>query len=186
MKRNKGTYGYLKTQLKWEIIKTILFYALCLLIFFTGLIYFQTRNNLMTVVAAVGCLPAGKSTVSMIMYMKAKPCSAKIWEQMHVLPHQDCFLFDLYLTAYKDSYQLSTALVCNKHILALSEDANCKTAACEEHIRTMLEQNGIKNYLVKVYLDADKYYERVSELSSGNQDEQPAENVLTLLKNISL
>lgn len=182
----KGTFGHLSKQLKREIVKTILFYALCLIIFITGVIYFGTRNNLMTVVAAVGCLPAGKSTVSVIMYLKAGRCSKLVHDTVSSLVSDEYALYDLYLTGYKQNYQLSCAVVADRHVLALSEDTGISCREGEEHIGSILEKNNIHGFLVKIFTDRDKFTERIKQLCAPDKEPKTDEEVKHILKNISL
>lgn len=183
---DKGMFGHLKKQLKREIIKTILFYALCLIIFITGVIYFGTRNNLMTVVAAVGCLPAGKSTVSVIMYLKAGRCSEIVHDAVSAFKCDDCTLYDLYLTGYKKNFQLSCVVVADKHILALSEDAGISCREGEEHIGSILDRNSIHGFLVKIFTDQNKFTDRIEQLCGPGKEPKTDEEVKHILKNISL
>ena len=74
----KGTFLYLDTQKKYEIIRTILFYAISAAIFATGYITTGTKKNLLTMVAVLGVLPASKSLVSVIMFMRYKSFREKI------------------------------------------------------------------------------------------------------------
>ena len=47
----KGTRNYLKTQRKYEIIRTVLYFAISLSLFAAGYITTKTRLNLLTLVA---------------------------------------------------------------------------------------------------------------------------------------
>ena len=71
----KGMRDYLKTQKNYEIARTILYFAISLTLFVAGWIATGKRENLLTVVAVLGCLPACKSMVDMIMFLKHKGCS---------------------------------------------------------------------------------------------------------------
>lgn len=67
----KGEWGYFKSEKKRRMIITAVLFAVPLFIFFTSWIYFKTRMTIWTVVAVVGCLPACKSAVSLIMILNA-------------------------------------------------------------------------------------------------------------------
>ena len=60
----KGTFNYLDTQRKYEIARTIIYFAVSFSLFIAGYITTGTRKNLLTVVAVLGMLPASKSLVS--------------------------------------------------------------------------------------------------------------------------
>ena len=70
----KGTRDYLNTQKKYEIARTVLYFAISLTLFAAGWIATGKRENLLTVVAVLGCLPACKSAVDMIMFLRYKGC----------------------------------------------------------------------------------------------------------------
>ena len=57
----KGRPGYLDSQKKKEILKTAMMFGLVIAIMATGYLTTHTKKNLLTVVAVLGCLPAGKS-----------------------------------------------------------------------------------------------------------------------------
>ena len=69
VKIEKGDFGYIRSQKKKRILITCCLFAITLLIYFTGLIQTKTRLNMFTFVAIMGCLPAGKSAVGMIMIL---------------------------------------------------------------------------------------------------------------------
>ena len=68
----KGTRNYINSQKKFEILRTLLYFALPLGLFLIGYITTKTKVNLMTIVAVVGCLPASKSLVGAIMFLRYK------------------------------------------------------------------------------------------------------------------
>ena len=61
----RGTCGYLRTQKIYEILRTVLYFAISLSLFIAGWVSTGSRENLLTIVAVLGCLPACKSLVEM-------------------------------------------------------------------------------------------------------------------------
>ena len=61
----RGTRGYLRTQKIYEILRTVLYFAISLSLFIAGWVSTGSRENLLTIVAVLGCLPACKSLVEM-------------------------------------------------------------------------------------------------------------------------
>ena len=78
---SKGDFGYLSSEKKRRILITSILFAVPLLIFFTALLYFHTRLTIWTVVAVVGCLPACKSLVSLIMIFRARPLDTSVYQK---------------------------------------------------------------------------------------------------------
>ena len=54
----RGTRGYLRTQKIYEILRTVLYFAISLSLFIAGWVSTGSRENLLTIVAVLGCLPA--------------------------------------------------------------------------------------------------------------------------------
>ena len=67
MKVQKGEFGYIRWQKKRRILVTLGLFLLPLAAFIAGVLVTGTRNNLITVIAVVGCLPACRSMVGVIM-----------------------------------------------------------------------------------------------------------------------
>ena len=63
----KGTENYLKTQKKYELLRTILYFGISLSLLIAGWVTIKSRANLLTIVAILGCIPASQSRVSTIM-----------------------------------------------------------------------------------------------------------------------
>lgn len=190
MKRiNKGEFGYIAYQKKWTIIRTVLFFVIVLAVFIIGFVTTGTRKNLLTVVAILGCLPACKSVVNVIMFLRTKGCSSSIHEKIIEIESDTKFyeLYDLYLTSYKVNYQISHLVIVGNSIVGLSEEDGIDTNAAQTHIEDHLKQDGIKNLTIKIFDNADKYIERLNQLREleftplKNQD-----SIMELLLSISL
>ena len=67
----KGQFGYIAAEKKRKLIITAILFGDPLLIFFTAFLYFKTRLTIWTVVAVVGCLPACKMMVNLIMLFRS-------------------------------------------------------------------------------------------------------------------
>ena len=73
-KIHKGDFGYFASEKKRRMMITGIMFAVPLFIFFSAWIYFKSRMTVWTVISVVGCLPACKSLVGLIMILMRKPC----------------------------------------------------------------------------------------------------------------
>ena len=94
---SKGDFGYLSSEKKRRILITAILFAVPLLIFFTALLYFHTRLTIWTVVAVVGCLPACKSLVSLIMVYRARPMDASVYKQIRQHTGKLTMSYEMYM-----------------------------------------------------------------------------------------
>lgn len=74
----RGTRGYLRTQKIYEILRTVIYFAISLSLFIAGWVSTGSRENLLTIVAVLGCLPACKSLVEMFMFLRYRGCDEQV------------------------------------------------------------------------------------------------------------
>lgn len=194
MKNNrvsKGKYGYISYQRRVVMLRTLLLFTLSLIIFASGLWYYKgDKKNLLTVIAILGCLPACKSAVNMIMFFRAKGCSAQLHEQLSACTEGLCELYDMFFTSYSKNFQISHLAIKNNIICGFSENPSCDTAACEKHLDSVLKQGGCKNITVKIYDSLTAYCEGLHNLKQHDKDLQPditqTETIIENLLSVSL
>jgi hypothetical protein len=112
-KRNssrKGDYGYLASEKKRRILITAVLFAVPLLIFFSAMLYFHTRLTIWTVIAVVGCLPACKSLVSLIMIFRARQVETSVYRRIHEHAGELTMSYEMYMTFYEKSANIFTRL----------------------------------------------------------------------------
>lgn len=184
----KGTYGYIKKQRRWEIIKTIAMFGVSASLYIAGYIATKSNKNLLTLAAVLGCLPASKSAVNMIMFFKAKGCSAALRENIGDKAAGLCGRYDLYLTSYAKNFQISHLVMKGKSMAGITEQENFDEAACGKHLKTFFAQNGFQDITVKIFRDKEKYFERLKALRESEMDDNREydEKALELMENLSL
>lgn len=181
----KGQFGYVKAQRVAVTVRTVLMFALSLAIFGMGVWSAGSKKNLLTVVAVLGCLPASKSTVNMIMFLKAKGCSGKVKEQVSRCGEGLVQLYDMVFTSYEKNYQVSHMVIKGHVVCGYTEDNRCDVKACENHVEALLVQGGCRNVTVKIFDELEAYCKGLENLRK--QDEEPLqEEILENLLAISL
>lgn len=184
----KGTYGYIDRQRRWEIIKTLLMFGISISLYAAGYIATKTNKNLLTLAAVLGCLPASKSAVNMIMFFKAKGCSDKVKEAIGEKAEGLSERYDLYLTSYAKNFQISHLVMKGKTMVGITEQEEFDEAACYQHLKAMFGQNGFHDITVKIFQGTEKYLERLKSLRESQMDDNAEfdEKVLELMENLSL
>lgn len=166
----KGDFEYLKHKRQRVIALTIIYFAISLGIILIGYITTGTKRNLLTVVGILGCLPACKSMVSMIMYLKAKGCSQKAYEVINEKAINFIPMYDMYFTSYSKNFAVSSMLVKDSRVIGFSEDENLDTKECVNHITTMLKQAGFKDVVVSITDSLEKYLNMLDNVSNEGVD----------------
>ena len=182
----KGTQYYLKTQRKYEILRTILYFAISLSLFIAGWITTKSRLNLLTVVAILGCLPACKSVVGMIMFIRYKSCSEKTITEVEKHCEGIRGLYDLVFTSYDKTFQVAHMSVKGNTICGYTETEKFDENAFYKHIEGILKADGFKETTIKIFKDLNKYTERMEQLKQLNTEEKLTEGIVSTLKSVSL
>lgn len=184
---HKGTIHYLDTQKKYEIIRTVIYFGISISLFIAGYTATRTKVNLLTIIAVLGCLPASKSAVSMIMHLRYHSCPQDIVEQTEQKGASLVRLYDMVFTSYEKNYQVDCIVLKGNTLCGYTSHEACDCHACEKHLSTMMMQDGLKNYTVKIWNDSRKFLERTEQLNQGETEHNDTLSQLReLLLSISL
>lgn len=168
-KVKKGTYGYIKYQKIRTFLITFVLFLIPLVIYVTGYIQTKTRLNLFTIVAILGCLPACKSLVALIMIMMQKSVPQDIYEQAKRANGDLVAGYELVFTAYEHTTSVNTLIICGDQIVCYTPDEKTDVAYIEKHITRILTVNGFPSVQVKVMKDLKKYLQRAGEIRSRQE-----------------
>lgn len=162
----KGSFGYLQKKRVFSLVKSILFLAAVLIIYFTALHHFHTNKNIFSIIAAVGALPAGRSIVETVMCYRARSASDRVRQKVEEIPGiSSCYsLYDLYLTSYERAYSLSHAAIGNGLLVGLTETQDTDCRLCGQHICDMAAKEGIEGFKADIYRDLDEYAAALKDL----------------------
>ena len=162
----KGNFGYLQKKRVFSLVKSILFLAAVLIIYFTALHHFQTNKNIFSIIAAVGALPTGRSIVETVMCYRARSASDRVRQKVEEIPGiSSCYsLYDLYLTSYERAYSLSHAAIGNGLLVGLTEAQDTDCRLCGQHICDMAAKEGIEGFKADIYRNLDEYTAALKDL----------------------
>ena len=182
----KGTKNYLKTQSRYEIARTVLYFAISLSLFAAGIISTGDKMNLLTIVAVLGCLPACKSVVTMIMFLRYKGCTQGDMDILQNIEHKMTQLWDMVFTTYNKNFVFSHVTICGNTVVLYSADGKIDEQAAIKHLQNSLVLDGMKNISFKIYTNIEKYMQRVEQLTELQVDEEVSFAVKRTLLSIAL
>lgn len=181
-KIKKGDYGYLNHQRIVECIKTAVLFAAAIAVFLIGYINTGKKENVFTVIAILGMLPASRNAVTCIMFFRFKTGSREVYEKVSKKIGAIPVFYDSVLTTTKKSYPVNVFSCAGGNLLGYSEikDLDCKTV--EKHLKDMAKNNQIKGLRVKIFTDLNKYLTRLDEINQkllhGEKQEVISENTI--------
>lgn len=182
----KGTRNYIKSQKKYEILRTLIYFFLSLSLFVAGYITTKSRENLLTVVAVVGCLPACKSLIGAIMFLRYKSCPKEAASEIE--DHMDKLhgLYDMVFTSEKRNFVIDHLVVHGSNICGYSTQVNFPEKEFQTHMDGIMKSGGIKNYTFKVFTDLQKYTDRLDQLNALDAENKNITHILDTLKSVAL
>lgn len=168
MKSIKGQYGYFKNEKKRRLIITLILFVVPLLIFFTGLIHFEKRENLFTVIAVVGCLPACKSLVGLIMACMQKSLEKSEYEKIRSKAGDLTMLYELYITSNEKNGYVDAFAVCGNQVVGYTSSAKTDTKYTADFVQRILNQNGF-GVTVRILKEMNPYLERLQSMQKNRE-----------------
>lgn len=164
----KGGFGYIAAEKKRKIILTSILFAVPLLIFFTALIYFKTRLTIWTVVAVVGCLPACKMLVNLIMLFRSPSLNREVYQKISEHAGKLLMSYEMYMTFYEKSAFIDAFAVCGNLVVGYSSDPKIDTSFMETEAQKILKGNGYRT-TVKIFTDLKPFLDRLDTMNEHKE-----------------
>lgn len=169
----KGEHGYTDAHKKAQLFKTFIFFLLPAVIFTVGYVMSRTRLNLFTVVAVVGCLPACKELVNVIMFCRRRSIPQDLYEELKRHTGGMEHAYELVLTTYEKNYPIHSLVIRGNEVAGYTTLKNADLKPVEAHVTKMLKENGISGVHVHVFADLKAYLDRVDTLAKKDPEDIP-------------
>lgn len=183
----KGSYGYIANHRMVAAVRTLLFFGVSIGLYVMGYVSTGSNKNLLTIVAVLGCLPACKSLVNLIVFLRASGCSKTLRDRVRGYDGKLTTFYDMYFTSYQKNFAVSHMALKSNVLCGVTESVKCDCSGAEKHLGQMLSQEGIRNVTVKIYSNTDKYIDRLSQIAGLDTEEhRNREQIMNLLYSIIL
>lgn len=172
-KRSKGEWGYIRSQRIRVLIMTVILYICALGLYLIGYCTLHTRKSLWTIFAILSVLPASKSLVNLIMFMRFKSLTAETHDRIHSCAGQLAIIYELPFTTYEKTYFVD-AIACAGNTAAgcylgkpsgkKSHDQDLKDLCI--HLENVLKNDGYKDFTLKIFDNIDDFTDRLKEMDN--------------------
>ena len=126
----------------------------------------HTRNNILTVVAMVGVIPAARFAVSWIMIMTQQSASEEIYRLTEENAANLTRAYELTVTAYEGRMPLEAVVICGNNVVCFSSRAQSdKITFMQKHMEKSLSADGFFDMKVKILQDQKAYLQRIRQLA---------------------
>ena len=160
-KKEKGQPGYIKWRKEKYLIGTIAEFAVVIALVVLGYVQTKTKLNLLTVVAAVGCLPASKMLVEFITIAPHQSIEKDIYQEIEAKASLLKRVYDLVITS-PEKVMLVDAIVISGHTV-IGYASNTKT---DRYLKDMLNANHHEKMTVKIFHDYKAFLSRVEGMNN--------------------
>lgn len=191
MKIKKGNPGYIEKHKKTALIKTVLEFGIVISLLILGYVQTETKSNLLTVVAVIGCLPASKALVELIMAMPHHTIAPEIAQEIQEKTTLLTSIYDLILTSEKKIMAIDCIVISNNTICGYSSSAKTDIVFAAKHIKQILAANQYQKISVKIFDNYTAFISRaegmqnIAAVEKGDYKEKE-EAISNILLNISL
>lgn len=169
----KGAFGYLGKRKKKEVIKTIVLFAIAMAVFLTGYLHTGTRNNLLSVVAVLGILPASKSAVAMIMVLRYRSAEERLFERMKECEEQGIVLYDLIFVLCQQAVKTECIVITDTALVIYTRNERFTEGQIAKELKNFLANQGKGSCSVKVCKSEKSFLEQAkSHLNDVDRSEE--------------
>lgn len=182
----KGSRNYIRSQKKYELLRTVIYFSVSISLFVAGLLATGDKMNLLTIVAVLGCLPASKSAVNMIMFLRYQSLDESTAEQIAGCTEGLTQLYDMVFTSYAQTFVVGHLVVKGNTVCGYSVKKDFPEKEFQTHLEAILRADNYKNVSIKIFTDLGKYKERLKQLQELETEEGNTAGIVRTLKSVVL
>lgn len=191
MKITKGNPGYIQKRKRTVIIKTVLQFGIVIALLLLGIMETKSRLNLLTLVAVLGCLPASKSLVEVIMIFPHRTIAVDTANEIKEKTLYLTVAYDLVLTSEKHIMPIDCVVISDNTICGYTSNEKTDIIFAAKHIKQILYANQFTNVSVKIFDNYTAFITRVEGMNNiaaveKNDTKKKEESIRQVILNISL
>lgn len=191
MKVTKGQAGYIDGQKKRRALYTLLLFGICAAVFFTGYATTHTRNNVLTIVSVLGCLPAAKAAAGLIVILPYRTIEE---EKVRLLKEKAPLVttaYDMIITSREKVMPVEAMAISAHLICGYTGREKADTAYIERYIRTVLKENHYDRVTVKIFRDYGTFLGRAEGMNNieaveKHTSRRTEESIRDIMLNLSM
>ena len=162
MKIQKGDAGYLRRRKRLLILEAVVSFGLVAALVIAGYVTTKTKLNLLTVVAVLGCLPASRILVNLIMVMPHDSIDEATELEISAVTEELTVAYDLVITSEKKAMPVAAVAIYNNTICGYVPVKKVDVDYAAKHIKSIMKQNQFDKVVVKLF-------QSISDPRRGNE-----------------
>lgn len=191
MKINKGNAGYIKNRKKQVLVKALVQFGISFALLAIGMITTDSRMNLLTVVAILGCLPASKTLVEYIMFFPHHSLALETAKEIADRTQNITVIYDMVFTSEHEIMPVECIAVSGNTICGFASNPKTDIMFTAKHIKKYLVSNGFADVSVKIFDNYTAFVTRAEGMQNiaaveKKDTKQKEEKIANVILNISL
>lgn len=190
MKIHKGEAGYIRAQKKKLAIQTIFAFALVAGLILTGYLINHTKLNWLTLVAVLGCLPACRTLVNLIMMLGHKSINEATEIEISGCTGYLTVAYDMIITSERRAMPIDAVAISRNTVVGYTRNNKVDTGYAARHIKAILRQNKFEKVTVKIFHDYMAFLSRAEGMNNmaavEKADTRTEEEIREIILDISL
>ncbi|MCR4923603.1 MAG: hypothetical protein K5931_06290 [Lachnospiraceae bacterium] len=158
----KGKQFYIRDSRRMAIVRTALMFLLAVGIYLLGYLTLKTTKSVWSVFAVLSLLPASKSAVNLIMFLRAKKIPEDFYKKVEKQGGDSDIMYDLIFTTYEKTYQVDALLCKCKNIIAYSQTDNKSISDLEAYIKKNILKD--TSFSLKIYNQEEAFLKRAGDM----------------------
>lgn len=175
MKIKKGDAGYIRQHKRNVIIKAVIEFGIVIALFLLGIWQTGDRMNLLTVVAILGCLPASKALVEVIMIAPHKSVISETEKEIKTNAEHLTTAFDMVFTSEKKIMPVDCIVISDNTICGYTSKEKVDANEVAKHIKKYLDSNKYTKVSVKIFDNYKNFLSRIKEMNQLAIEEKEQE-----------
>ncbi len=165
MKISKGDAGYIRAKKKRALLKTILEFGIVIALLILGITQTGDRLNLLTLVAVLGCLPASKAMVELIMILPHQSTELQKVQEIAEKAEHLSVIYDMVFTSEKKIMPVKCMVLSDNTVCGYVADTKVDVSTIGQHIKQYLSANQFSKVTVKLFEDYAAFLARTEEMN---------------------
>lgn len=191
MRLHKGTSGYLSAKRRQQALIIGIAFIIVAILLITGYLVFETRLNVLSVLAVFICIPVCRTIVHFIMLIPHHSVSEKIEMDLSAVTEDLTVLYDLVITNEKKAMEIDAVVISPTTVCGYTSSSKTDTDEAAQHIKSMLAKNNIEKITVKIFRDYTAFKSRAEGMEnivsvSHSESSEIAEEIAEIILDLSL
>ncbi|MCI8364316.1 MAG: hypothetical protein HFG34_05140 [Eubacterium sp.] len=188
MEKIKGTkceFGYIQKQKTFQSLMLLLFVAVGVGLFLTGLLITGTRANIFTVLGILMVLPAAKRIIALVVMVPRKSVDKERYDQMQETVAEEGILYTDYVFTSPDKIMSFDFLIIqNQNVMGILSEKKQEEAYILEYLQKGVDSQA-SGYRVKLFSTDEEFYKFYRRLTEGSSKQERDEEYMAKQDKVS-